>query len=577
MKSSTHIAVAATAVALAAVLSTVGTYAYTTYGHWNASQVTYYVNPANTDVSNSAALSALADGASAWSSQSNASIALSYGGQVNDTSTGYDSRNVVIFRNESSGSTIASTYSWASGGVLVDSDIIFHDGGWDFFTGSSGCVSGAYIEDIAAHEFGHMLGLQHSSDNAATMYPSYSRCTTEGRSLSADDIAGIESLYAPDGEGGPGPPPPPLNAPPSVAINAPTAGAVVSQGESVSMSGTASDPEDGNLTPQIAWWSSRDGGLGTGGSMSAVLSTGSHTLRATVVDSANVSTTSEVSVTVESVVDNQAPLVTIDKPLSSQTYDEGQSIPFRGTVSDDGPANLTGNLLWTSDKDGFLGTGGSFNRALTPGSHVITASVTDSGGLAGSTTVSVTVVAAPPPELEPEPNGAPQVAITSPTAGTTVTAPAAVQLSGTATDAEDGNLSAQITWRSSRDGYLGTGGSISKALTTGTHTLTASVTDSGGLAGSTTVSVTVAAAPPPPTVEGVLSVTIVPHKRGPRATLNWSGLDGRKVLVFRNGSTVSRTKNDGGWRETLSGHGSNTYKVCETSSAVCTNEIQIDF
>uniref|UniRef100_A0AAY5EK95 Collagenase 3 n=1 Tax=Electrophorus electricus TaxID=8005 RepID=A0AAY5EK95_ELEEL len=46
---------------------------------------------------------------------------------------------------------------------------------------------------VAAHEFGHALGMAHSSDPGALMYPVYSY--SRGFPLSEDDIKGIQSLY----------------------------------------------------------------------------------------------------------------------------------------------------------------------------------------------------------------------------------------------------------------------------------------------------------------------------------------------------------------------------------------------
>ena len=89
-------------------------------------------------------------------------------------------------------------------------------------------------------------------------------------------------------------------------------------------------------------------------------------------------------------------------------------------------------------------------------------------------------------------NIAPVVTITSPSSGASSTVGQPVTFSATGMDTEDGNISGNISWLSSRDGAIGSGGTIStNALTVGAHTITASVTDSGGLAGSASITFTV--------------------------------------------------------------------------------------
>ncbi|EFB17314.1 hypothetical protein PANDA_011001, partial [Ailuropoda melanoleuca] len=48
---------------------------------------------------------------------------------------------------------------------------------------------------VAAHEFGHALGLSHSNDQTALMFPNYVSLDPNKYPLSQDDISGIQSIY----------------------------------------------------------------------------------------------------------------------------------------------------------------------------------------------------------------------------------------------------------------------------------------------------------------------------------------------------------------------------------------------
>jgi PKD repeat protein/uncharacterized protein YjiK len=89
-------------------------------------------------------------------------------------------------------------------------------------------------------------------------------------------------------------------------------------------------------------------------------------------------------------------------------------------------------------------------------------------------------------------NAIPTVTITAPPGGSTYDEGTSVAFEGSASDAENGNLTANLAWISNLDGAIGAGGSFStNTLSVGTHTVTASVTDGGGQQGSSAVTVTV--------------------------------------------------------------------------------------
>ncbi|XP_034539888.1 matrix metallopeptidase 30 [Notolabrus celidotus] len=55
--------------------------------------------------------------------------------------------------------------------------------------------SGSNLLLVAAHEFGHALGLSHSKDQTALMFPTYIYVNTEDYRLPNDDRQGVQALY----------------------------------------------------------------------------------------------------------------------------------------------------------------------------------------------------------------------------------------------------------------------------------------------------------------------------------------------------------------------------------------------
>ncbi len=176
-------------------------------------------------------------------------------------------------------------------------------------------------------------------------------------------------------------------------------------------------------------------------------------------------------------------------------------------------------------------------------------------------------------------NTAPTVTISSPSTGASFVEGASITFTGSATDTQDGSLTGSLTWTSSRDGVIGSGASFQRSnLSVGTHTVTASVTDSGALTGSASVTVNVTEAGGGPTI--ALAIAGRKVKGVNHVDLTWSGAT-TVVDIYRNNvKIVSATTNDGTHTDntnTKGGGQSYTYRVCEAGTATCSPDRTIVF
>jgi hypothetical protein len=88
---------------------------------------------------------------------------------------------------------------------------------------------------VAVHEIGHTLGLGHSNDPQAIMFPSYGG---PRRALGQDDIEGIQALYGADSRPQPAPEAPAAGATPPPSGNVDTDGDGISDKDEVFRTGT---------------------------------------------------------------------------------------------------------------------------------------------------------------------------------------------------------------------------------------------------------------------------------------------------------------------------------------------------
>lgn len=254
---------------------------------------------------------------------------------------------------------------------------------------------------------------------------------------------------------------------PVAIIFSPLNNATLPNNSPVFFSGEASDLDDGSLCNAATWSSSIDGTLGTGCNLNHTLSLGNHTITYTVTNSANHTSTATINVSVV----NGLPSVSIVQPLSSASFYQHQSVTLQASATDFPQGNISNLVKWYSDIQGYLGAGQSLSVLLSPGNHILTASVQDNAGSIATATVPVIIKYTPPVPI-----------IIQPVSNQTLNYHDTLTFIGHATDIQDGALhGTNLRWYSTLNGFLGFGDTLKIAsLTYGAHTISLKAVDSNG-------------------------------------------------------------------------------------------------
>jgi hypothetical protein len=308
------------------------------------------------------------------------------------------------------------------------------------------------------------------------------------------------------------------NGPPILSVVKPKAGDHFLLGDPIQLdaSGTI-DPDSDPIT--FTWWSNVSGFLASGEAATVRIGVpGWHRITVYADDGHGHNVSQDVLVKLD--IPNYPPVAVIESPLEGATYTTDDMIVFDANGSSD-PNGDPMTYQWVSSTSGDVGYDKRIESKLPAGEHHIILWVDDGKGGRTAAFVNITVKVA---------NRPPRVYITSPIEGSRFLPGTAVELNASYSSDPDLDPLA-FTWRSDRDGLLGTGVVLRVTLSEGRHYVTVTADDGHGHAVTVGVNVTVARPQnQPPTlsvtsptnssqVQGV--VTISGTSSDPDGTVAW--------------------------------------------------------
>jgi hypothetical protein len=185
---------------------------------WAQTPVRYFVSDSGVPgVSATDFQNAVGRAFATWQAVPTASITYQLAGVTAASPGSDDGSSVLGFRSRPDLDRVLASTSFlvdSSTGALIESDIFFNSA-FPWSTAAAGETGRYDLESIALHEIGHFSGLGHSAlgetelvstggrrvlSAEAVMFPiAFAAGSIAGRTLKADDIAGISDLY-PDGD-----------------------------------------------------------------------------------------------------------------------------------------------------------------------------------------------------------------------------------------------------------------------------------------------------------------------------------------------------------------------------------------
>jgi hypothetical protein len=288
---------------------------------------------------------------------------------------------------------------------------------------------GVDVYSVMLHELGHSLGLGHSDNPSAVMYPYYRKVT----GLEAEDIRAIRELYATqDDRSQPAP-----TAPLELIVTEPQQTAVVTREAQIALSGSTSG---GSASGQVVWTASTGAsGVAQGWrpwSIPAIsVPVGDSLITVTAIDASQSRVSKQVRVTRESVPVSTMTIRILTPTTAASMVSTQSPLTLTGSA---GPSGAVSRIFWSNSRGSGGAMTGSASWATAPiplesGINRITVTAVGMDGATANAVLDVDYRPATPAPGVPD-TVAPSLTILDPALAIFTTSSPSISLFGTASD-----------------------------------------------------------------------------------------------------------------------------------------------